>query len=301
MPKKKLTIIFVIIVALLGILFLSRQEVTGDGKRADLDLSKNITPETINRITISGGETPVFLMKEGEEWTAGTRKVEPELLTRIWDTFAEVSFTGPVSKNPDNHERFEVTPETGVSVTFFQGETEQASILIGKTGKTFEATYMRLADQDEVYESSKNLAILFPIDEQNWHDKTIVALDTAQITEIHYTSLDDTFALKKLIDDEWVMAQGDIEKKIDTAHADAALQPLTRLTGLRFLSEPNIEVFDTTTDKTVLEVFSNDERLAHLELHIKESETWVHSSETGEYFAIAAFTSGQLLPNSSSF
>lgn len=301
MPKKKLTIIFVIIVALLGILFLSRQEVTGDGKRADLDLSKNITPETINRITISGGETPVVLMKEGEEWTAGTRKVEPELLTRIWDTFAEVSFTGPVSKNPDNHERFEVTPETGVSVTFFQGETEQASILIGKTGKTFEATYMRLADQDEVYESSKNLAILFPIDEQNWHDKTIVALDTAQITEIHYTSLDDTFALKKLIDDEWVMAQGDIEKKIDTAHADAALQPLTRLTGLRFLSEPNIEVFDTTTDKTVLEVFSNDERLAHLELHIKESETWVHSSETGEYFAIAAFTSGQLLPNSSSF
>ncbi len=120
----------------------------------------------INKIEITEPGRTTMLIKENDQWLVKTEKEENADQQLVLDLLNKLKILAPaekVSQNPDNHDKYDLTPEKAVRLSVFKNNLKLLDLLIGKVGPGFNNHYFRKHDKDEVYLSNTPLkSVLFP-------------------------------------------------------------------------------------------------------------------------------------------
>ncbi len=140
----KTIIISLALVAVLGVVVIGKKGHWDGEARVDssdglaafqaADLSKT------SRINIVKGKSkPVVLEKKDGQWVVASAygyKADPKVADEILASAGKISGGEQVAEEAANHKNFEVDDIRGSFITFFEGDQELASLVIGKTAQS---------------------------------------------------------------------------------------------------------------------------------------------------------------------
>lgn len=124
-------------------------------KKTSVDLT-DFSKESVQKVTIKSGEETKTLMLSGGTWKIDGEDTDPIQTDLFFDGLAEAQTIKLVSKNQDNHAKFDVTKETATLLTF-AGEDEDTTFFIGKEGPEINSFYIRKEGIANVYLVRGNL------------------------------------------------------------------------------------------------------------------------------------------------
>lgn len=144
----------------------------------------------------------VWYTNPERKYLAAKKNVE-----RIFETLGKASEGEVVSKNPENHIKFQVDKMTGTRVKFF--DKSSASIgdyYIGKMGPNYmnPTTYVRAEGSDEVIAIPTMMMGLFQAGEDNWREREIFDIKPEDIIGFTLQHPNQPpIKLGRLASDEW--------------------------------------------------------------------------------------------------
>lgn len=190
MKTKNVILLAVIAVILVVIVLVSEkpfQEKSGQKTPDSLEAPKKVSlfqkikADECHRIEIlqMDGMSSSTLTKLDGVWYANIERKYPAAkknVERIFETLGKSGDGEVVSKNPENHIKFQVDKLTGTRVKFF--DKSNASIgdyYIGKMGPNYmnPTTYVRSEGSDEVIAVAGMMMGLFQAGEDNWREREI--------------------------------------------------------------------------------------------------------------------------------
>ncbi len=182
--KKEYIFIAIAIVLLIG--YLSVRET--DRTEYRLPTFSKIAVSDITRIEIARPEGTVVLDKKDTKWqiqplaySADSGKVNTML-----EDLEKLSLTALVSESK-SWSRYDLEPDKAIRVKAWAGEDLKRDIQIGKTAPTFQHTFVRVGDAPEVYHAQQNLKTAFDQTADKLRDKTVLAFNLEEVTEIVIT------------------------------------------------------------------------------------------------------------------
>ncbi|MFN3966617.1 MAG: DUF4340 domain-containing protein [Endomicrobiia bacterium] len=143
-----------------------------------------IFPEKITEFTISSEKGTYRFKKEFDMWKINNYRCDKKLVEDFFEKVKNLKLTDIISENKDKWHEFEVDESSGIKV-----QLPNVTFLIGKIGHTWNQSYFRFADRNEIW-LSKGLERYF-IDKSlnDWRDPTILSLDRTESSEIEIDKL----------------------------------------------------------------------------------------------------------------
>ncbi len=142
----------------------------------------------ITRIEIARQEGTVVLEKKDAKW-----RIQPQdypadsgKVTAMLDNLEKLSLTALVSESK-SYSRYDLEPDKAIRVKAWAGEELKRDIQIGKPAPTFQHTFVRVGDAPEVYHAQQNLKTAFDQTADKLRDKTVLAFNLDEVTEIAIT------------------------------------------------------------------------------------------------------------------
>ena len=221
--KINIKILAVIFAVLLVVVVLVEYTDSRRGARTFKSDLVQVETENVTSIELyprATGHKQIKLFREDEEW-----KVESEGETYNadqsvpGDLISELNALKPqsvVATDKDRWDRFEVTDSLGTRVKLFNNERLLADVIIGKF--TFSqprnmTSYVRLADDKEVYGVEGMIGMTFNRDLKAFRNKTVINSSSSDWSKLTFDyPADSSFVLEK-IDNKWM---------IDSQPADSA-------------------------------------------------------------------------------
>jgi hypothetical protein len=186
MMKLKKEYIFIALAIVLLVGYLSVRET--DRTEYKLPAIAKIAASDITRIEIARQEGPVVLEKKESTW-----RIQPQdypadsgKVTAILDNLEKLFLTALVSESK-SYSRYDLEPDKAIRVKAWAGEDLKRDIQIGKTAPTFQHTFVRVGDAPEVYHAQQNLKTAFDQTADKLRDKTVLAFNMEEVTEITIT------------------------------------------------------------------------------------------------------------------
>ena len=102
------------------------------------------------------------------------------------DDLEKLSLTALVSESK-SYSRYDLEPDKAIRVKAWAGEELKRDIQIGKTAPTFQHTFVRVGEAPEVYHAQQNLKTAFDQTADKLRDKTVLAFNLEEVTEIAIT------------------------------------------------------------------------------------------------------------------
>ena len=182
--KKEYIFIALAIVLLVG--YLSVRET--DRTEYRLPAITKVAASEITRIEIARQEGSVALEKKESTW-----RIQPQAypadsgkVTAMLDDLEKLSLTVLVSESK-SYSRYDLEPDKAIRVKAWAGDELKRDIQIGKTAPTFQHTFVRVGEAPEVYHAQQNLKTAFDQTADKLRDKTILAFNLEEVTEIAIT------------------------------------------------------------------------------------------------------------------
>lgn len=282
MNKKQLYALIVILVVAIGAFLLLRttsQEKSTDAP-AVLDFS-SFQKDDVSKLTLDQGGTSLALEKTSDGWKVNEYKADEDKISGILDDLAEAKVTQMVSKNPDNHVKFEVDDQTGLKITLKQGRNDRTFIL-GKTASS-STVYARVPDQNEVYQLSSVSRYDLTVEADDFRDKAVLRFTLGDAAYIEYVYGTKSFALNK-IEENWTITESGQESEADADKVTELIGKLRLLDATGFAeSEENEDLknFDSP-DVTITVNDVDGNNLGTVKLNEKEDGTYVAKAEGNE-------------------
>ncbi len=157
-----------------------------------LGISKQ-TIEAIDKIIIKRDNQQLILEKKDQQWYLDGRLVSASKVKKILTEMEDWRLEGPIAKQPASHERLGV--KDGLQADYWQGEKKKFSLLIGKQAQLPASTYIRRADQNEVYVVDVYLSPYFALSSNYWWDKTVIQLKREAVKKIKFDYPEVNFEL----------------------------------------------------------------------------------------------------------
>jgi hypothetical protein len=189
--KKEYTILVVIIIALCLYLFF-RQE---DHTRYEMPQPPAIAAGTITKIDITGPEGAVTLEKRDDLWLLMPQAylAEKKAVSDMLKTLEGLTLTALISESKD-YLRYDLNPEKKITVKAWQADRLLRHFDIGKAAASFRHTFVKLIDDDNVYQAQDNFRSKFDQTVAGLRDKTVLSFAASDITEFRLTQDDATLA-----------------------------------------------------------------------------------------------------------
>lgn len=182
--KKEYFFIALAIVLLVG--YLSVRET--DRTEYRLPAIAKVAASDITRVEISRQDGKVDLGKKDTTW-----QIQPQgypadsgKVTAMLDDLEKLSLTALVSESK-SYSRYDLEPDKAIRVKAWAGEELMRDIQIGKPAPTFQHTFVRVGDAPEVYHAQQNLKPAFDQTADKLRDKTVLAFNLEEVTEIVIT------------------------------------------------------------------------------------------------------------------
>jgi hypothetical protein len=176
------------------------------------------------RMTTSGEQPKlVKLVREGNAWKAvqedKSYPADKSALTSLLSTVADLNAVRMVSRKKDNWDSYNVG-EKSTNVSVYTGGSVEAEFRVGKTGfnqapggqqqfgrQGIEAfTYVRMADEEEVYMVNGFLEATFNRSINDWRDKSFLRFSADDVTRIDFRYPADSSYVVEKKDSVWTVA-----------------------------------------------------------------------------------------------
>lgn len=213
MKKSSNKILFVALVALIGIFVLSRVfrssklESNLRKELVVLDTAK-VTEVRIQSTATEGKE--LKLVKAGKTWKVVAEgeeaNVERGTVESMLGVAMNIQAQRLVTRKKEKWEEFELG-ENSTRVTVFNGSEKLADFRVGKFGVPQNQqqpggiqgmyTYIRLTNEDEVYSSEGFIGSHFNRSFDQWRDKTFLKIEQEAVKRIDFIYPDSSFVLEK--------------------------------------------------------------------------------------------------------
>ena len=279
LPIYLLGVLCVQIVLALVIYWHNNQQTESHQSQPLLSFDQN----TLDKIVIMGPSETVTLSKHASDdnesrWTLTNLNKLPVSQTQLdsaLEKLAGLTTNWPIATTPSSHQRFELQDDNFQRrIQLFQGENKVADLLLGSS-PGFRKVHLRTLDDDNVYALPLN-TFYFPTTDEQWLDKTLLAIDDIKSIEgADYRLLKtaDTWTLNALDKDKLIPL--DQDKAIGLAKA------LSNLRVLEFVTEP--PVFADASIKTLVIEGEQQQRYQLLEV---DEKYYLKDEETGHVFSI---------------
>jgi hypothetical protein len=194
---------------------------------ATSDVFQGVTPESTSEIRIRRAEdgSTVDMRRQAGSWTVNGYAADSSTVARFWDAMSEAELGDRMASNPANHPRMGVSADSAIELEIVTGSDARV-LLVGKAGPRYGTAFARLPDEDPVYLLEGNIRPHLTRSLDDWRNKRIVSLDTADIHGLEVEREGETYVLERG-DSLWTFASG------DSADATALNGILSELAGLQ--------------------------------------------------------------------
>jgi hypothetical protein len=223
----------------------------GGRSRSFRDNLVGINAESVTSIALETGSQDTYLKKEGSQWTVTlpSGKTVPAVASKVTSMLSTLETIEPsriVTRNPEKWSEYNVD-STGTRVVLSESGSEVLDLVIGRFGMKNQQqmfTYVRLADEDEVYVADDFMSFSVSGDANSYRNQELLRLTPDSLSAIRFQYPDSAFVLQRTIDNKWA---------IDNRTADSA-SVASFIQGVRNL---NSNKFDDDLDlKSLTPVFS---------------------------------------------
>ncbi len=193
----------------------------------------------IDRMEVTSQFGQVVIEKKAGEWMISQPVSYRADRSAVMDAItkgASMRTSGIISSNPDKQTTYQVD-STAPLVKMFEKGTVRASFRVGKPGSSFNETYVRLDESDDVYLVNEMLTQVYTRQVKDWRDKAIFRSTRESVSSVSFRYGDTTFTLSKL-DTIWTVDG-------QPANMNAISAFLAAITG--FMSDEFIDVPPATT------------------------------------------------------
>lgn len=204
----------VILVILLGVYF--ALEFWDKKERSSSIRNELVSIDTANisKIVVTTKSNPgedIVLIKTNNSWyirlkEGKTVAADKDEVKRAIDVLTQVKPKRLAANDPSKFSEFQVDT-TGTRVKVFEGDEKTLDIIIGKfsfQNKREFYTYVRLADENEVYTTDAFLGPSFQKELSRWRYQTVLKLVPDSVINIAWTyPADSSFTLSKTLTKNW--------------------------------------------------------------------------------------------------
>jgi hypothetical protein len=217
--KKEYIILAVIIIALSVYLY----KRSSDRTLYQLPEVPKVAQKDITKLQITKAKTSIVLNRKDDKWyiepaeyPADANKVKDML-----NALENLTLTALVSESKD-YNRYELDAEQKINVKAWQGDGLRLDVDLGKTASSFRHTFVRPSGEERVFHAQGNLKNAFDVGVDQLRDKTVLALNPADIQQIQINKDQQSLAFTRTPVPVEVNTS-DAEKKQDSS------QPAQRL------------------------------------------------------------------------
>jgi len=209
--KKEYIILPVIIVALILYLVLYKSNRTN----YTLPKLEKTTTKQIDKIEIKKGENTIVLNKKDDAWFIGAEAfpANSSKIDKMVDVISDLTLSALVSESK-NYTRYELDNPQKITVKAYEGNTLRRAFDLGKTAATSQHTFVKLAENPNVYHARGNFRSTYDRTVSDLRDKIVMSFKKDEITEIAITQDKATMRLKqKEIDESPAPSEKDKDAK----------------------------------------------------------------------------------------
>jgi hypothetical protein len=152
---------------------------------------------SLDKISIKSPTASLVLEKRGAEWFVAepvNYKADQANATNLIHLIKSMEARSVVSSKPEKRPVFQVD-STGTLLTLFEKGKQTESVVIGKMGSSYNETYVRKSNSDDVVLVDGVTSYSFSRPVKDWRDKTIFTTLRENIKEVKYEYGDTTFTL----------------------------------------------------------------------------------------------------------
>jgi len=132
----------------------------------------DILADDVGRFVIQEGDQRIELVRYDTLWVAAAyeeRKVRQWRLDSFFNTVLGVESESMISDNPDKWTTYGVDDSTGQHLLVYDLGGELAShVIVGRSSANWQSSYLREADQDKVYLTTKSIHHALSADTTYW-------------------------------------------------------------------------------------------------------------------------------------
>jgi len=213
--QKKLYIACGVMVALAGVVFVTRQSEQKDAQKHSLagqtatlpklDLTEDAV-KSIDRIELvkagdadAGPKEDIVLVKAGEEdWNLqkpAPAKANASNVKSLLDNLPKLSLSEKITDSKDEYKRWGVSDQKALHATFYKGNDAVFDVYFGENGSRGQMT--RLAKQDGVFAIKGFSKWLYDRDAKGWRDKSMFKFDDKDVVKVDIQNKNGEFTFEK--------------------------------------------------------------------------------------------------------
>jgi hypothetical protein len=168
----------------------------GDADSGVATALSGIAHDAIRMVRVEGPADTVRLQRAQGTWTVNGYDADTAAVDRLLRAL-ETTEVGPVTAtNPDNHERMGVAGADARRLTI-EADGDSTTLLLGNAGTRFGTSYARLPDDNAVVTLIGELRSVALRSLDQWRDKTVLRLDTTEVSAVVVASSSDPYRLER--------------------------------------------------------------------------------------------------------
>lgn len=247
---------------------------------------------SVDQISIKSSSDSVLLKKLNGTWFIKnpiSYKANNAAVTEFLHTVKEMRIKSLASSNVDKQSLFKVD-SSGTLVTISENGNHDFSFYVGKTGQSYNDTYVRMAESNNVMLVNAMLTYTVAKKVKDWRDKTIFAKPKESITEISYQYGDTTFTLVSS-DHGWVIGKDSLQDK----NVSGVISALSNFQAEDFLDTP------TAATKKIMAQISIGADQIRFAYDSAAKKYYVQTSDAQQWFIVEPWKANQILKRKKDF
>jgi hypothetical protein len=255
------------------------------------DFFQRLNRVTVSTVRLGGSEGDRVLTLTDGDWTINGLPTDSGTVARFWEAVESVSEPQLIARNPDNHARMGLVPDSASLVTFeLEGDTR--SLLVGNQGPTPNSVFVRLPESDAAYLLNANLRSHTSRALAEWRDRRVVVVDTAQVATVEIRSAGDSYTMSRG-DSIWTTDGGAEVAELGVRGVLEELATL-RANGILEEGDPLLEEPETAS---VIALSAPGDTLAAITLGGEGGERWVTARGSDTFFRLPSFRVDRVVPS----
>jgi len=192
--KKEYIILAAVIIALSVYLY----KRSSDRTFYELPAIPKIAQKDVTKLQITKGKSSIVLNKKDDKWYIEPAEypADANKIKEMLNALENLTLTALVSESKD-YNRYELDAEQKINVKAWQGDTLMLDFDLGKTASSFRHTFVRPSGEERVFHAQGNLKNSFDVSVDKLRDKTVLALNPADIQQVQITKDQQSLAFTR--------------------------------------------------------------------------------------------------------
>jgi hypothetical protein len=238
--KKEWFILVAVIIGLSIYLFVRKQ----DRALYDLPQLPPVAGSEITRIEIAGPRANFVLNRDDKDWSIGDQKYAAanSKVQQMINTIEGLTLTELISTSGDKV-RYDLTTDKKIQVKAWTGDTLVREFDIGKTAPSLRHTFVRIADNPNVYNARDNFRSKFDQELADLRDKQVLSFAVSEIQQVQVTRGSESMLLERR---ESALEQSDAQPADEAATAPVKAEMIWQTTQGVKADQARLDSFLTT-------------------------------------------------------